>query len=253
MLLLLLLVLLFRAGLNTALDVTLKPISTDAQETLTVPIQQLSRTWKYSPELFSEEDRETLFEILSEEVLKRYNPKLSDMVKIDFQTEKYNEDPGKYQALWLKMGLKAPLTYVNAWFMTSYGFWYPFTVIDVYNGTRNYEESSYFSCETEEPGERQSFFSRLEKMYEDISWKASVHRYPVISWLFSPGFLYWVYVFVLLLFLAHKKWRCIGVLAPVYLNWLTVLLGPTYLVRYVLIFWFALPFLLFMLKNEIFL
>lgn len=246
MLLVLILVLTARSGLNAALNTALQPTSTDAMETLTVPIQQLARTWKYAPELFEEQDREALFEILPEEVLARYNSKLSDMVKIDFQTEKYNENPQKYQRLWLKMGLKAPFTYVNAWLMTSYGFWYPFTVIDVYNGTRYYTESSYFSCETEPPGWRHSFFPPLENFYEELSWGDTIHRIPVISWLFSPGFLCWIYVFAGLFFLSQKEWRSLGVLMPVYLNLLTVLLGPTYLVRYVLIFWFGLPVLLSM-------
>lgn len=235
-------------GTNGILEAALKPVSTDVQETLTVPIQQLARTWKYSPELFEAKDREALFEILPEEVLARYNPKLSDLVKIDFGTQAYLESPGRYRALWLRIGVKAPLTYINAWLMTSYGFWYPFTVIDVYNGSRYYTESSYFSCETEPPGWRHSFLKPLEKVYEEISWGSTVHRIPVLSWLFSPGFLCWVYVLAGLFLAASGRWQRLAVLAPVFLNWMTVLLGPTYLVRYVLIFWFALPVLLFTMK-----
>lgn len=243
MLAVIVLVLAARAGMNCGLNAVLKPVSTDVQETFTVPIQQLARTWNYSPEVFEEADREALFEILPEEVLERYYPKLSDMVKIDFNAENYEKDPKRYQSLWLRTGAKAPLTYVNAWLMTSYGFWYPFTVIDVYNGTRYYEGSSYFSCETEAPGERRSFLPGLEKLYEEISWGSEIHRLPVVSWLFSPGFLCWVYVLAGLYWAARGSWERLGVMLPVYLNWLTVLFGPTYLVRYVLIFWFALPLL----------
>lgn len=244
MLAVIVMVLTVRAGVNGALDAALKPVNTDVQETLTVPIQQLARTWNYSPEVFEEAEREALFEILPQEVLERYNPKLSDLVKIDFGTEYYEKNPRRYQSLWLRIGAKAPLTYVNAWLMTSYGFWYPFTVIDVYNGSRYYTESSYFSCETEAPGWRHSFFPQLEKVYQEISWGAGIHRIPVLSWLFSPGFLCWVYVLAGLFLLSQKRWDMLGILIPVYGNWLTVLLGPTYLVRYVLIFWFALPLLL---------
>ena len=49
--------------LQSGLNIVLKPESTNAMESLTVPIQQLARTWNYSPELFLEEDHETLFEI----------------------------------------------------------------------------------------------------------------------------------------------------------------------------------------------
>lgn len=236
-----------RALLNAALD----PVSTDAQETLTVPIQQAARAWNYSPELFGGAQKEVLFEVLPQEVLERYTPKLSDLVKIDFRAERFREDPARYAKLWLDIGKRAPLTYLNAWLMTSYGFWYPFTVIDVYNGSRSYyTESSYFSCETEPPGVRQSRFPLLECVYQAISWRELIHRIPVVSWPFSPGFLCWIYVLAGLYLLSEGKWRGIGILAPVCLNLLTVLLGPTYLVRYVLIFWFALPLLPVVIKSQ---
>lgn len=137
--------------LQSGLNIVLKPESTNAMESLTVPIQQLARTWNYSPELFLEEDQETLFEILPEESLQLYQPKLSDLVKAGFVTESFQNDPGKYLKLWLKIGIKAPATYLNAWLLTSYGFWYPGADIDVYNGTRCYESSSYFPVKRKDP------------------------------------------------------------------------------------------------------
>lgn len=227
--------------LQSGLNIVLKPESTNAMESLTVPIQQLARTWNYSPELFSEEDQETLFEILPEESLALYQPKLSDLVKAGFVTESFQNDPGKYLKLWLKIGIKAPATYLNAWLLTSYGFWYPGADIDVYNGTRCYESSSYFSCETEGPGRRDSKLPWLEHWYEILSWTDTVHKIPVVSLPFSPGALCWCYVLGTLFLIASGNWRKAAVFSPVCLNLLTVLLGPTYLVRYVLIFWFALP------------
>lgn len=233
---------LLQSGLNAAL----KPESTNAMESLTVPIQQLARTWNYSPELFSQEDQETLFEILPEESLQLYQPKLSDLVKAGFVTENFQNDPAKYAKLWGKIGMKAPATYVNAWLLTSYGFWYPGADIDVYNGTRYYESSSYFSCETEGPGWRDSKLPWLEHWYETLSWTDTVHKIPIVSLPFSPGALCWCYVLGALLLIASGNGKKAAVFAPVNLNLLTVLLGPTYLVRYVLIFWFALPLYLSM-------
>ena len=227
--------------LQSGLNIVLKPESTNAMESLTVPIQQLARTWNYSPELFSEEDQETLFEILPEESLALYQPKLSDLVKAGFATENFKKDPAKYAKLWTRIGIKAPATYLNAWLLTSYGFWYPCADIDVYNGTRCYESSSYFSCETEGPGRRDSKLPWLEHWYEILSWTDTVHKIPVVSLPFSPGALCWCYVLGTLFLIASGNWRKAAVFSPVCLNLLTVLLGPTYLVRYVLIFWFALP------------
>ena len=227
--------------LQSGLNIVLKPESTNAMESLTVPIQQLARTWNYSPELFLEEDQETLFEILPEESLALYQPKLSDLVKAGFVTENFKKDPAKYAKLWTRIGIKAPATYLNAWLLTSYGFWYPGADIDVYNGTRCYESSSYFSCETEGPGRRDSKLPWLEHWYEILSWTDTVHKIPVVSLPFSPGALCWCYVLGTLFLIASGNWRKAAVFSPVCLNLLTVLLGPTYLVRYVLIFWFALP------------
>lgn len=81
----------------------------------------------------------------------------------------------------------------------------------------------------------------LEHWYENLSWTDTVHKIPVVSLPFSPGALCWCYVLGTLFLIASGNWRKAAVFSPVCLNLLTVLLGPTYLVRYVLIFWFALP------------
>ena len=68
-------------------------------------------------------------------------------------------------------------------------------------------------------------------------------RIPVVSMLFSPGFLFWVYAAGIVFLVRCGRFRQAAAFLPAGLNWLTVLLGPTSLVRYVLIFWFALPVL----------
>lgn len=240
---LLLLVLLCRFGIDGGLKAVLHPVDTDVQETLTVPIQQLARVWESSPETFSADDREAMLEILSPNALKYYTPKLSDPVKNSFHNEVFRKNPGRYFSLWARIGLKAPLAYTNAWLMTSYGFWYPDTVVDVYNGVRDYVDSSWFSFETEEPGVRESLLPGLEEVYRKISLEIWIQRLPVVSMLFSPGFLCWIYVLGGLYLISCGRGRSALSLLPLGLNWLTVLLGPTYLVRYVLILWFALPVL----------
>lgn len=233
--------------MGQAFGLMLHPKDVGTKELFTVPIQQLARTYAYSPEQFSEAEKETLFEILPEDALKAYRGKLSDPVKIQFQAEAYDANPQKYQKLWLSMGLRNPSTYLNAWLLTSYGFWYPDAVIDVYRGngvfTFTYEDSSYFGFETEEPGVRESKLPWLEELYRKLSLEVFQQKAPVVSMLFSPGFLFWVWLTGLLYVWKQKQTGFALALCPLFLNWLTVLLGPTYLVRYVLIFWFALPLL----------
>ncbi len=262
------------------LELALHAQDTENQEMLTVPIQQLARTYAYSPEVFDQEQEEALLSFLPAQALERYRPKLSDGVKIDFQNAVYEKAPGEFWRLWFQIGCKAPASYLNAWLLTSYGFWYPDAVIDAYEGnqvfTYTYGESSYFGYETELPGVRRSFLPWLDGFYRKLSLELYQQRVPVVSMLFSPGFWFWVYALGLL-FLLRQGWGrtkekgshggrdlpfdkaegeprrkslCLAAaFLPLLLNWMTVLLGPACLVRYVLIWWFALPVLGYVVRE----
>lgn len=63
--------------------------------------------------------------------------------------------------------------------------------------------------------------------------------------LFSPGFLFWVMLFFLGFLCDQGNWKqAMPFLLPL-LVWLTVILGPTYLVRYVVFLWVVVPVLVY--------
>lgn len=231
--------------ISGVLTAALSASDSENQEMLTVPIQQLARVYKYDKESLSQEEIQTLYEIIPEEALRFYVPKVSDGVKVWFQNEAFAAEPGKYAGLWLKIGMKHPFTYLNAWFMTSYGFWYPDTVIDVYRGngvfTFTYEDSSFFGYEVEKPGKRESKIPWLDECYRRMSLEIAQQKIPVLSMAFSPGFLFWIFVFTAGYAFYRRNYKVLLPFALILLVWLTVILGPTYLPRYVLILWFALP------------
>ena len=240
---------------NIGLATALRAEGGENQEILTVPIQQLARTYKFNREVFEPEDIETLHEILPEEVLALYRPKLSDPVKVYFQNDAFEKDRSKYIGLWLRIGLKKPMSYINAWLVNSYGFWYPDTVIDVYSGNRvftfTYKDSSYFGYEVEEPGYRDSKIPWLDEVYRKLSLEISQEKIPLFSMLFSPGAMFWGIAFAFAYVLYRKKYHLVIPYLMVLFVWLTVLLGPTYLSRYVLIFWFGMPLFAVMIGEEI--
>ena len=237
--------------LNKGFAFITKASDGEHQEVLTVPIMQLARTYAYEPDAFLQEDREVLFRYLPEEALQHYTPKVSDGVKISFSNAAYEENSGDFWKLWGKTLLHHPFSYVNAWLMTSYGFWYPDTVIDVYRGntvfTYTYEDSSYFGYEVEEPGVRTSFLPVLSELYRRMSLTVFQQKVPFVSMLFSPGFLFWCMMFGLGFLLNQKeKGGYLEVVFPFLLPlliFLTFLLGPTYLVRYVVFWWVLVPLL----------
>lgn len=236
------------SGVDKTLTYVLHADDSGKQEILTVPIQQLTRTYKYSPEIFSQEEKELLISYIPEDILAIYDADLSDLVKVHFNNEKFSENPSEFLGLWLRTFVKKPVTYLNAWFMTSYGYWYPDTIINVYGGqgrfTFQYEESSYFGFETEHPGTRESKFPWLEEQYRKMSLELYQQNVPGVSMMFSPGFLFWIFAGCVLLGIYRKQYVWILPMASIFLLWGTVILGPTFLVRYVLILWFALPLIL---------
>lgn len=219
--------------------------SSENQEILTVPISQMARAYQAKKDGMPEEEKEILYRYLSAEALEHYTPKVSDGVKIYFNNQSYAKDKKSFWSLWFRWGKENPFTYLNAWFMTSYGFWYPDTVIDVYRGntvfTFTYEDSSYFGYEVEEPGVRESKLPWLAEFYRKLSLEIFQQKIPVVSMLFSPGFLFWVWAFCLCRWLYRGRVDKAMPYLPIVFCQLTVLLGPTYLVRYVVYLWAALP------------
>ena len=241
------------SGVDKTLAFVLDADDSENQELLTVPIQQLARTWKYSPEVFSKEEQQILFSYIPEHILGIYDADLSDLVKANFDNQKYAADSSGFWKVWLKGFTHKPVTYLNAWFMTSYGYWYPDTVINVYGGqqrfTFQYGDSSYFGFETEQPGERDSKFPWLEEQYRRMSLELYQQNVPGISMLFSPGFLFWIFAGSLLICWYRKDYVRLLPMCGIFLLWFSVIPGPTFLVRYVLILWFALPLILFVNKQ----
>ena len=239
---------------SVTLKISLHASNEEHQEILTVPIQQLARTYQYAPDTFTEEEKQGLFEILSPEALNTYAPKVSDIIKSQFNNATYEANPRKYLSLWVKIGLRKPFIYVNAWFLTSYGYWYPDAILNSYGGiqrfTFQYHDSSYFGFETEPPGIRCSMLPALEEWYRNISLELFQQRIPVVSMLFSPGFLFWIFAFFWVYLLREKKREIFAVLSIIAFLWITVIFGPATLIRYMLVLWFIVPVLPSLLINR---
>ena len=236
---------------NTGLTAVTHATSEESQEILTVPIQQLARTYLSSGEDFSKEEKELMLSLMEERDWERYNPKLSDQVKVRFDNAVYRNNRSAFFTMWLRQGRLHPASYLNAWLMTSYGFWYPDAVIDCYRGntvyTLTYGDSSYFGYETEKPGERRSLIPALDRAFRTLSLEAWPQKTPVLHLILAPGavFLCWLFCILGILLRGEKARRSglSGVLPylPVMLTFLTVLLGPCALPRYVVYLWFGLP------------
>lgn len=240
--------------INFAIGSVLSAETGEHQEMLTVPIQQLARVYHYDKDSFSAKEKEILHTYISEEGLSHYTPRISDILKTYFDNAAYEKDKGAFWKLWIKKGLQNPMSYLNGWFLTSYGYWYPGAVINVYQGntvfTFTYTDSSYFGYEVEPPGVRKSLIPFIDSFYRKLSIEKFQQNIPVISLLFSPAFYFWLFAYLMLV--AREIWKDKGMYPwlLILLVWLTVLLGPTYLVRYTIYLWYSIPVLIYTVLLE---
>ncbi len=235
---------------NAALITITHASHNEHQEKISVAIQSLGRMYTFHPESFTAEDQAILFSYLPEEGLAHYELRDVDLLKSTFNNDRYSSDSLSFWKLWLKMTRKHPGTFLTSWLLTSCGMWYPFAVQNVYQGhtvfTFTYTESSYFGYETELPGIRQSLIPPIDALYRWLSLDATIQRIPLLSLLFAPAFWFWVFVWFAARALYEKKGSMLLPLVPLFLLWLTYLIGPYALVRYALPFFTCIPILFYL-------
>lgn len=219
------------------------------QEMLSVPIQQIARVYNYNIESIKEEDKELLYEYLTEESLMAYKSTVSDPVKTFFNKDYFKENKLDFFKLWCRLLIDNPSTYVNAFLTNTVDFWYPHAIVDGYKDA--YGRSSYFDYRVAEPGEEKVYLPKLHEFYESISWDKEMQNKPFMFLVLSPG---WYFVCALVIFgyfIAEKKYELVTASLVFILTFLTVLLGPVALVRYVLIFFMGMPLLVALCIGKI--
>ena len=104
----------------------LKVDQPDTVEFLSIPEQQIARLIADGEELEPEELRQIERIMDPETVREEYDPDISDPVKEIIRktgSDELNENKWEYLMLWLKLGLKHPGTYLNAWIDSTKGYW----------------------------------------------------------------------------------------------------------------------------------
>lgn len=229
------------------------------QEALSVPSQQIARVYNQNRDVMTEEEVKAVECFYQKELFEMYLPKLADYTKGGLNRTYFEEHVKEYIQLWLSLGVKAPDEYINSFLVNNYGFWYPYASLDGYRGYVGMQgtvlenaEVFYFAYVTEEPGERISLIPFIDRAFFDLSTMNLHKKLPVVSLLFSPGFMFWIMIITIAYTLYKKRYELMPMFILMSLVWLTVLLGPIALVRYVLFLFFAFPLMLSALfKREI--
>jgi hypothetical protein len=98
----------------------------DLVESLSIPVQQVARVIADGCELTAEEAELIDRVVDMEEVPQLYRPHISDNIKNEIRSKDnayFEEHVGQYFDLWLKLLMKYPAEYVEAWVDQTKGYW----------------------------------------------------------------------------------------------------------------------------------
>lgn len=220
------------------------------EEMLSVPIMQISRAVCYGGDKLSEAEI-----MLAEEYIPMaheydsYGEKaLADYFKEEFDSKRFKENPLEFIKLWASIGIKVPTAYIDAFARISIGLWYPdmnYRDPEAYhpyweyeNTPQNHEEWVVLERSTPE------YLQWLADYYYDLSYNNTYQKYPVISMLFSGGFYVWLLFIYVAWCIYKKEYKLLFPASFLVLYWMTMLLGPVVIYRYLYPLIISLPILL---------
>lgn len=214
-------------------------------EYLAMPMQQIGRMVYKGVDLTKKEEK-MISKVLDVDIMKdAYNPRWSDGIKFNknFNIRPFNENKGDYFKLWLELVVKYPKVAVEAYSISTLGYWYP-NIVD-----RAYENSI---VENDYGIKMKPKAPKAIQNYVEFMGRRDI---PIVSLLVSIGLMMWLVFLSIYIIIKNKKYNYLYIYVPVIGTWITLLIAsPVYNeVRYIYSLFTALPLLLlcpYMIKNK---
>lgn len=213
--------------------------SDSIREMMSVPCVQLSKAALDNAEELTEEEKIKIEQYIPDYRLYYGYEGISDGLKKTFNSELFKAQPGDFVKLWVSVGMKAPMTYIDAFARLTIGLWYP---------DMNYRDSQayhpyweYLSWEQSPEDiprvivERStpSFMKWLSDIYNEMTYTNNYQNVSVLSLLFSSGFICWILWLYAGWCIYIKQYRFLVPMLFVFGVWLITMIGPVVLYRYI--------------------
>lgn len=217
--------------------------NSSTKETFSLLLQQVARTYTYTPESQTQPAMQEITNIIPAEYLTWYNPYLSDPVKGNLDNTAFKNNLGSFIKNWAKLFFQYPDDYIEAFLCNTMGYWY----LDDTAHARIYGEGGFLVvnydlepfCEQVSP---KNYCPIARKYFDALFDKNGYQNIPLLSVLFRPAVVFFAYLICILQLIYRKTTKFLLVLIPVIAYFLTVLLGPVVLIRYIYCLICVLPF-----------
>ena len=219
----------------------------DFRESLSLPIQQLARVYKYQFENLSVENKKYIESIININGLKNYNPNLSDPVKSSFNTGLFlkKENVLKY----FEIGLQYPTTYLNSVLIMSSPLWNLWCktykrsfVSDLYCIDINFLSLTKEQLMESKNKIVHNYVTKVDYITTNSSF--------IYFYIFNQATFFYILLFSFLYFIYKKEYKNVIVLLIPLGYTITVLLGPVVYLRYTYYLMAIFPMLIMMLAAR---
>lgn len=207
-------------------------------EMMSLPLQQMARTGNYYNEMMTEEERDQLYFFIPEEVVSKYAPNISDAVKNNIEGSLITENWLRFLKTYIKMGLKFPISYIEAFLSNTQGFWYLLdeTNANIYGsgeGSRlGYILTNYKDMPDEYKVIHKSYLPQLESLYERLFSENEYQNSLIGKLIFAPALYWWLLFLYVIANIYLRQYKNIVPSILLIGYYLTLLLGPTCIIRY---------------------
>lgn len=208
------------------------------REMMSVPVVQLSRSLVDDHGELSQSEKKQIKDYIPDYQAIKINAGISDTMKNTFNAPLFEKKPMDFVDLWAHIGFKKPLTYINAFGRLTIGLWYPdmnyrdpqaYHPYWEYSSWKQNAQGTFILVKRQTP----HFMKWLSDFYYQLSYENSYQKVPVVSMLFSSGFYSWTVICYIAWCLYKKRYRYLYAASSVLGLWLTLILGPVVLYRYV--------------------
>ncbi len=194
------------------------------REMLSVPMLQIGRTVLVAGDDIPQEEQLIINEILPYDDLPvLYDYMISDPIKSTMNEEVFLENPGRYIAMWARLGMQYPSSYVWAFLEHTHGYWYP----DISGGLYMVWTYDTYTLVDGDVAIIQGIENTpLQQMLVD---NIGVERnLPGIGLLYNPSFNFWVLAFLCAYILYKKRYTALIPYSVLFIVWLTCITSPLF-------------------------
>lgn len=232
------------SGIELGLEKAFNAYTKNEKDMLSIPLQQLARVGDIYKSTLTEEEYNEISYYVSP---KYYNQYLSDPIKNHTEISKIRNNYGKFIKIWFKYFIKYPTVYVESFLYNTQGYWYinDISHSEIY-GISKEKRTGYLLTGTKEGYNviHKSYCEPIESLYECLFTENNYQKIPIISLLCSPALYIWI-LFIYFMFNIYSK-RKDSIVISIFLIglFITLLVGPTCLIRYVYPFILCTPIII---------